>query len=330
MPALEAIEPFAAAPAGSSWFTSAASFAGALALHGAVLWAVMAGPAQEPLGAAGIDLDAISVEISLVSASALESRAQEAATAASTDSDIDMEEGSVPTTAANAAPENEPEQSLPRTEPLMSEPPSARPDEQQPDADPEPEVTHAISEPETPAPVDDVPELPPLRSIPTDVAKAFEAPASPREPANEPTSEPAPELAPLPVTPPPAAVPASQASQAQQAGGVAARANRTAATQSAGAAAASRGSIGAFTRSVVAALGKTRPKTAQSRTRGTVKVAFAIAESGGLAYVRVVASSGNPTLDKAAISAVQRAAFPTPPRGLSVAERTYEIPYHFR
>jgi len=65
--------------------------------------------------------------------------------------------------------------------------------------------------------------------------------------------------------------------------------------------------------------------------RGTAVVRFAISRSGGLRYVRLSRSSGNSTLDRAAVSSVRRAApFPRPPRGMSAGQRTFSIPFRFR
>jgi len=65
--------------------------------------------------------------------------------------------------------------------------------------------------------------------------------------------------------------------------------------------------------------------------RGTAVVRFAISRSGGLRYVRLSRSSGNGTLDRAAVSSVRRAApFPRPPRGMSAGQRTFSIPFRFR
>ncbi len=65
--------------------------------------------------------------------------------------------------------------------------------------------------------------------------------------------------------------------------------------------------------------------------RGTAIVRFAISRSGGLSYVRLSRSSGNGALDRAAVSSVRRAApFPRPPRDMTVGQRTFSIPFHFR
>ena len=82
-----------------------------------------------------------------------------------------------------------------------------------------------------------------------------------------------------------------------------------------------------FTRSVLAALMKTRP--GPFALWGRVLVSFEISETGRLLYVRVLQSSGNTALDDAAIDAIKRAQFKKPPPGLSSRDRTYIIDYIF-
>lgn len=62
----------------------------------------------------------------------------------------------------------------------------------------------------------------------------------------------------------------------------------------------------------------------KTRARGTAHVQFTITASGGLASVSLRRSSGNKSLDKAALTAVRRAApFPKPPKG---AGRSFNMP----
>jgi TonB family protein len=91
-----------------------------------------------------------------------------------------------------------------------------------------------------------------------------------------------------------------------------------------------RGATGksdAFSRSVIAALTKTRP--GPFAMWGNVLVAFEIALDGSLKYVRVLDSSGNEALDQAAVDAIRKARFQRPPPGLSEQQRTYVIDYVF-
>jgi TonB family protein len=87
------------------------------------------------------------------------------------------------------------------------------------------------------------------------------------------------------------------------------------------------GKSDAFTRSVIAALMKTRP--GPFALWGRVLVSFEISPSGTLNYVHVVHSSGNSAMDKAAVDAIHKARFEAPPPGMSTEQRTYIIDYVF-
>jgi protein TonB len=82
--------------------------------------------------------------------------------------------------------------------------------------------------------------------------------------------------------------------------------------------------------------GMVRARIARNRPsgrgrRGTAVVRFAVSRGGGLRYVRLIRSSGNGALDRAAVSSVRRAApFPRPPRGMTAGQRTFSIPFRFR
>lgn len=82
-----------------------------------------------------------------------------------------------------------------------------------------------------------------------------------------------------------------------------------------------------FSRSVIAALMKTRP--GPFALWGRVLVSFQISETGQVSYVHLLQSSGNSALDQAAINAIRKARFERPPAGLSPDERTYIIDYIF-
>ena len=82
-----------------------------------------------------------------------------------------------------------------------------------------------------------------------------------------------------------------------------------------------------FSRSVIAALMKTRP--GPFALWGRVLVSFQITQQGDLSYVHLLHSSGNSALDQAAIEAIHKARFQVPPPGLSPEARTYIIDYIF-
>ncbi len=62
---------------------------------------------------------------------------------------------------------------------------------------------------------------------------------------------------------------------------------------------------------------------------GRVLVSFSLGNDGALKTVRIARSSGHDELDRAAIQIVGAAAFPTPPTGLSMTQRTYVSAFSF-
>ena len=116
---------------------------------------------------------------------------------------------------------------------------------------------------------------------------------------------------------------------ARQAGGATARNVDRVLQPTSGAAATSPGAVAAYARAVANALGHSRPKS-HLPASGTVRILFAIGEDGGVDELVLKRSSGRTTLDTVAIEAVRRTRFPAPPSGLTSAQRTFEIPYHFR
>jgi TonB family protein len=87
------------------------------------------------------------------------------------------------------------------------------------------------------------------------------------------------------------------------------------------------GKSDAFSRSVIAALMKTRP--GPFALWGRVLVSFELSPAGTLNYVHLLRSSGNAALDEAAVEAIHKARFKAPPPGLSAEQRTYIIDYIF-
>ena len=87
------------------------------------------------------------------------------------------------------------------------------------------------------------------------------------------------------------------------------------------------GKSSAFTRSVIAALMKTRP--GPFALWGHVLVSFQIGKSGEIEYVHMLRTSGNSALDDAAVEAIRKARFERPPPNLSPDDRTYIIDYIF-
>ena len=65
--------------------------------------------------------------------------------------------------------------------------------------------------------------------------------------------------------------------------------------------------------------------------QGTVIVAFAITRAGALASARVTRGSGDPALDAAAETLVERAApFPAPPAGVDAKDLSFTVPIRFK
>jgi protein TonB len=93
-------------------------------------------------------------------------------------------------------------------------------------------------------------------------------------------------------------------------------------------ASASPGAIQKYAMQVRTALARNKPDG--RGTRGTVTIVFGISESGKVRFTRLSNSSGNSVLDKAALAAVLRTSFPIPPQGMTEAELTYAIPFHFK
>jgi protein TonB len=119
-----------------------------------------------------------------------------------------------------------------------------------------------------------------------------------------------------------------QESAAPATGGDAARSDTASDAKASAPAAASPGAMREYARYVAQALAKTKPKGTGGL--GTVQVKFVIAGDGGLAAVEVAKSSGSPKLDNVALGAVRRTKFLVPPPGMTTAQLTYEVPYHFR
>ncbi len=135
---------------------------------------------------------------------------------------------------------------------------------------------------------------------------------------------------PVPNTAVPAIATAAAAAPSGGNSGGAEAASKTAAASvtAAGKVAASQGDVNQFVAGIRSSLARTKPS---GRGRfGTALVAFAIEMDGQLGYVRVEKSSGNTTLDQAALEAVRRAApFRAPPVGMADAARRLVVPYKF-
>jgi TonB family protein len=255
--------------------------------HIALLVAMTLRPDERLIGAGGHHLDAISIEVSLVAATVMESRQAIVSDAGKVAVGEVAQTDGMPVRVASA---------------------SAAP---APDNPPNPDR-------KTPEPV--------LATVTLDAAdvtdQRLDTPVA--ETVQEPASKPAP-AAPK-QTQPEASIAAVSVPEGGAAGLVVV--DRQAASH--GAAAASPGAVQVYAKSVVEALGKNRPKSAQAGARGIVKIAFAVDDDGALAFARVAKTSGDQKLDGAALDAVKRIKLPAPPAGMTASQRTYEIPYNFR
>jgi TonB family protein len=83
-----------------------------------------------------------------------------------------------------------------------------------------------------------------------------------------------------------------------------------------------------FGRDVVRALKKTMPDSLGQE--GKVKVRIFLDERGNAKKVQLVESSGDAELDQSVVFAAYQTSFPFPPKGATVADRTFLITYNYR
>lgn len=307
-----AADPDSAPPrTGGTRANDAVTLFAAVSAHAIALLALMTAPPTQ-LGGGGRSLDAIS--ISIVPASALESREQATpVTAGAASGPMAPAEGDdVATSEASPdkraeikppEPEQEPTRDPPRETPIAET--AAAPPLPAPDA-----VTEAPSAVEAP---------PPEKPVEEQKTALVEPPPPPPEPLEKPPDKSA-------ETPSPDAL---------QQGGVASRGIAPDLPPAPAAAAAIPGEVHAYGLAIQSALlavdqSEVRSRRALSRTAGTTVVRFAIRPNGLLASAEIQTSSGRRELDDAAIALVRLTAFPPPPPGLSDSQRTYVAPIVFR
>jgi TonB family protein len=95
-----------------------------------------------------------------------------------------------------------------------------------------------------------------------------------------------------------------------------------------GPASASPGSVQQYAAKVREALARNKPSGLGNH--GTATVKFGISPEGKANSIQVTTSSEIAALDKSALDAVARTSFPVPPAGMTEAERTYVVPFHFK
>lgn len=281
---------------------TAIGLAGSVLAHGAVAALVVFG-GPLPTGGEGVELEAVGIEVTV--SAALESLDPEpAATPAGA-------AATVAPTPGEAAPIDQPE--LAATEAMRE---IHRP--------PPPEASEMLVDPEAEATQAAPPAAEPVAAPEPTPAPVVEQPPPPRP-------EPEPEPTPAKPEPPDPEVIRHEAERvAQQAltsGGATALAT-SGSEASSGSAAASPGEVSSFSRLVRDAIGRKRPR--HRGVRGKVTVSFALAEDGTLSRVAVARSSGREDLDTAALDTVRRVKFPTPPAGLTLAQRSYSVQFEFK
>ncbi len=286
-----------AAPTGWSKRGSLAAVGSSLLLHGALVLALMPAAAKSKFGVGGTELESVAVEV--VSSQALES-ALLALAAASTGSLGALAEQSGVTA---AVPESEADPARPAPKPELVTPRSEaqlRPEETIRDPDQAAALTPGTEARDAPDPTLEKPE--PAR------------PAEPTETMKDEGKDTARQVAMMPV--PAGGATSLGASEAP----------------SDAAAGASQGAAMRYALEVRIALGKALGRAGPQLIgrRGKVVVGFGLSATGGVAMVGIVQSSGNATLDEAALTIVRGTRFPTPPPGMSTAQLHYTQPFDFR
>jgi TonB family protein len=167
------------------------------------------------------------------------------------------------------------------------------------------------------------------RAQPTPTA-AIETPAVPSviTTPNADTSVPAAPPAPKPVVddnpPETKSLPATNAATQPSATGGATSETAVPSVNTAGSAGAAPGDVQRYAADVRRVLSRNRPKA--NWPAGALRLAFTISDSGDVSKAEVIKQSGNSQLDQRALAWIGATRFPTPPAGLSTAERTYAIP----
>jgi TonB family protein len=98
--------------------------------------------------------------------------------------------------------------------------------------------------------------------------------------------------------------------------------------RSSGPASAAPGDIQQYAAKVREALARNKP--GGHGNRGTATIKFSISTAGKAGGIELTISSGIVALDKSAEDAVTRTSFPLPRAGMTEAERTFVVPFHFK
>ena len=95
-----------------------------------------------------------------------------------------------------------------------------------------------------------------------------------------------------------------------------------------GSAGAGAGQLTQFAINVRLAIGRSRPR--HDGGKGLVQIGFGLDETGIVRFAEVVKTSGSEHLDNVALGAIRKVKFPTPPAGMTNAQRSYVVPFEFR
>jgi periplasmic protein TonB len=95
-----------------------------------------------------------------------------------------------------------------------------------------------------------------------------------------------------------------------------------------GVAPANRGDMDRFARNVALVVARNKPKGIG--LRGTATIEFSLSPAtGSLLKAPMSKSSGNAKLDATALTAIEKAIYPTPPVGMTATQLTYQVPFTF-
>lgn len=178
--------------------------------------------------------------------------------------------------------------------------------------------TPAVEQPPPQPPQKKVADIPPDKEAPDlfslpDPTTPGARPAPPREPHKaQPHKPPAPQarLSPPLVLPDPSTFPSGRAAAATRPPGI----TRT-------------GENDEFGRGVIRALRQTMPSP--NGLTGRVTIRLLLSENGNLAEVRLL-SGADPILNQSVVFASKQSSFPLPPKGATVADRTFLVTYIYR
>lgn len=289
--------PPAAAPDTANW---ARCVAVAALLHASVLGVLNWPVSDNALGSGGTDLEAISVDV--VQASALQSMAASA------------NDALTPAAAPLAV-----QQGADRQQAAAAEAPDHQA-EKQPAAAAKAETADLVIPDVVVKPEPQMPDVPQIVIATAKAEHKIEAPQTPAE-VKAPPGLAVAEVASAP----------AEAAPAENLGGMLSSGAAVAEMAAQSAAIALTGDLAAYARQVQQAVARNPPRVLRGGGgRGDVVITFALGLDGTLLRAQVLLSSGNASLDEAALATVRSATFPAPPAGSQPSQLVYRFPVKFR